>query len=103
MVAAIKRQADSGALRTDPQASLLVQAIQVGDLKAIQRLIAQGASVNAPTAFGTTPLMKAAALGKLSVVQSLLEHGANLNVVRSDGFAALTFAVFFGHHDVVSE
>lgn len=102
MKAAVRAQLDSTPAHAETT-SLLFQAVKLGDLAAIETLIAAGVNVNAATKAGTTPLMIAASFGQLTVLRMLNERGAVINKTRSDGFNALTLAVFFGHEDIVRE
>jgi hypothetical protein len=69
----------------DPQVIALCKAIQADDLKEIDRLIAQGANVNAIGKDNMTPLLWAFPDEKIDRFKKLLEHGADPNVlVKSD-------------------
>lgn len=89
----------TGHQRTDR----LMQAIQSGDVAAVEVVLAGDVDVNASTSTGTTPLISAAEYGQLEIVRSLLRRGAAIDTPRSDGFTALALAVFFGHGEVVRE
>lgn len=100
--AAARSQVDSASVESEIS-SLLFKAIQLGDLEAVESLLAAGADVNAATKEGITPLMIAASFGQLAVLRLLKERGAAINKTRNDGFSALTLAVFFGHENIVRE
>jgi ankyrin repeat protein len=64
-------------------------------------LLAHGATVNAKTVLGITPLHTAAAAGRVGVVEYLLAHGANVNASHDDdGSTPLHWAAGNGHSDV---
>ena len=90
------------------QAQALVAAIKAGDLKALERSIAEGADVNQRTPMtgsvddDYTPLAIAAREGHAAVVQALLNAGANPRRIIGLYFGtALHEACYFGHTDVV--
>jgi ankyrin repeat protein len=88
-----------------PLGDQLASAIERGDLRVVQELVEDGASVDTPITYGEhsiTPLIKAADAGKLAIVKFLLKGGANVNARGSaDGQTALMNAVTRGFDDVV--
>lgn len=78
----------------DPKVIALCHAIEADDLKEIDRLVADGANVNANGKDNMTPLMWAFPDNKLARFTRMLEHGADPNVIiKSDlntrgGFSA---------------
>lgn len=88
-----------------PLGDRFATAIERGDLRVVQELVEDGASVDTPITYGEhsiTPLMKAADSGKLAIVKFLLTGGANVNARGSDdGQTALMNAVTRGFDDVV--
>ncbi|WP_207482786.1 ankyrin repeat domain-containing protein [Arenibaculum pallidiluteum] len=89
-------------------AQTLVPAIKAGDLGEVERLIAQGAPVNARLPMmgspddDYTPLAIAAREGHADIVRALLEAGANpRRVIGLFLGTALHEASYFGHADVV--
>ena len=60
-----------------------------------------GADIDAPDAYGYTPLMNAAMLGRLDVVKALIESGADIQTKGQFGYTALHAAAQGGHLDVV--
>ena len=76
-------------------------AIESGDAKQLEEILASGPSLNSTDTHGSTPLLRAACYDRVEVIRTLIERGANVNAVRLDGFTPLLLAVFFGHADVV--
>lgn len=68
-------------------------AVGRGDVAAVQRLIAEGADVNAKNKDGQTPLMKAAAINHVELVTLLLNHKADRTLRDKEGSTALYYAV----------
>lgn len=60
-----------------------------------------GADINAPDAYGYTPLMNAAMLGRLKVVRALIELGADVQRKGQFGYTALHAAAQGGHLEAV--
>lgn len=96
-----QRQAKSAAptrsLRAEAAGSLglagpLLQAARTGDLQQLERLLQQGAPVNAADSAGRTPLILAVMQGHTAVVQRLLAAGANTALIDKDGLNALQHA-----------
>lgn len=75
------------------ETALLAEWTRVGDALAVQRMIEQGACVEAASAEGTTALMTAAAEGHLEVSKVLLMHNAQVNARNEEGETAMHFAV----------
>ncbi|MBI3149751.1 MAG: ankyrin repeat domain-containing protein [Betaproteobacteria bacterium] len=70
------------------QAALL-EAIDAGDLAAVQAAVKRGADLNAPGPFQRTPLHHAAKTVGAEVIEWMLAHGANLDARDGDGRAPL--------------
>lgn len=75
---------------------------EAGDALAVQRMVEQGACVEAAAVDGTTALMTAAGEGHLEVVKTLLMHNAQVAAVNQEGETALHFAVRHNQPAVVS-
>ncbi|MEQ8848313.1 ankyrin repeat domain-containing protein [Botrimarina sp.] len=80
----------------DPQVIALCEAIEANDLEAMDRLIAEGADVNAVGKAGVTPLLWAFPEDKFERFEKLLQHGADPNVLMTDA-AAVNRAFPEGH------
>jgi hypothetical protein len=75
----------------DPSEELL-NAARMGNLIAVKQLIEKGATIEAKTAYGQTPLFLAAMNGREDVVGYLLDKGANADA--SDSFYKMPLLVF---------
>ena len=64
-------------------------AAHENDLPAVQRLIKQGANVNAKNDYGATPMSEAAVTGNAALLEALLEAGADAESPNADGQTAL--------------
>jgi hypothetical protein len=82
-------------------AKKLVAAAKSGDVALVEKLLAEGANVNARNKSGETALMKAAWHGHTETVQFLLEKGTNIHATDKDGWTALMFAAGKGHTETV--
>lgn len=63
----------------------LINAVAVGDLPEVQRLIAAGADLAARNQFGSTPLGVAAFFGRARCLEALLAAGADPRLPNADG------------------
>ncbi len=80
----------------------LVLAIRQRDSASIERLIAEGADLNAQDAeFGVPTLVWAALLGDDAAARLLIEKGADVQGRTRDGSSALLAATYLGHPAVV--
>ena len=66
----------------------LHEAAKSGNLAEVERLIKEGADVNAKDKTGETPLHGAAETGRKDVVELLISKGANVNAAAWSGFYA---------------
>ena len=69
----------------------LCKLIQVGNFKAVQNLIEEGADVD-KVSNKLTPLMYAARHNRVEIVELLIQNGANLKARSSKGLTALQWA-----------
>lgn len=81
-------------------AGALQNAARAGDLPQVERLLQQGAALNAADAAGRTPLMLAAMQGHTAVVQRLLAAGANTALTDHDGLNAQQHARRLGYDGI---
>ncbi len=83
----------------------LARAIENGDAAQAKLLVESGATVNAPSKYGMTPLMYAASLEEGSSAHSLVtwlvEKGANIHATTEQGATAIHLAVRAGNEEVV--
>ncbi len=84
------------------ETALLAEWSRLGDALAVQRMVEQGACVEAVGADGTTALMTAAGEGHLEVARVLLMHNAQVNAVNMEGESPLHFAVRHNHPALVA-
>jgi ankyrin repeat protein len=79
----------------------LHQAVRQGDVQAVERLVAQGADVNATDEYKATPLHLAAEKGRTTVAEMLLDKGAGLGARDSGGNTPLHIAAIYGNVDMM--
>jgi hypothetical protein len=81
--------------------SALIDASKKGDLQEVNRLLTEGADVNAKGSNGVTALMAASELGQVEVVKTLLDKGADTKAKDLKGQTALIWASGKGLSDAV--
>lgn len=91
---------DTRADRQHASRTVLCDAAAVGNANIVRILIANGATVNAPDANGTTPLMWAAMQGHIEVIRVLLASGADPTATDSHGRTAAMIAILTKHDAV---
>jgi len=74
----------------------LHDAAKNGDILKVRQLLEQGANVNAPDNFGTTPLHYAASEGKTDIAKLLIERGADVNARDQHQWTPLHMAAYGG-------
>ncbi|MFH1113810.1 MAG: ankyrin repeat domain-containing protein [Pseudomonadota bacterium] len=79
----------------------LSTAAALGDVKAVQRFILNGADVNAKDEEGWPPLFRAWTNKKWDVAKALLDHGADINLEAGFGLPALIRAAGEGDTEAV--
>jgi ankyrin repeat protein len=90
--------------KASPNATDLTVALhasaRAGEVPQIERLLKQGALINAPDAAGRTPLILAAMNGHAALVERLLTLGANPALTDRDGLTALQHARQLGYQQI---
>lgn len=85
----------------EKQGENLEDAINVGDIVAVKKLIEQGISVNSKAGVNLTILIVACEKGHFEVVKYLVETGADINYVGNRQMNALMAASGKGHFEIV--
>jgi ankyrin repeat protein len=67
-------------------------AVVGGSAVEIERLVRDGANINARDGFGRTPLMVAAYRRDVAVARALIEFGANVNALEHQSYDVITIA-----------
>ena len=94
--------ANTGAEATSEAEDDVWQAAKRGDIAALERFAAEGASLDAPEPdSNTTPLAWAALHGHVAAAKWLLDNGAEVNTLNGDGSTALHSAAFMGRVEIV--
>lgn len=83
-------------------AGTINEAAKSGDLEQVQRLVVEGADVNAKTTRNETSLMIASLAGQGEIVNYLLQRGADIDARNSSGLSSLHAAAYAGRTDIVS-
>lgn len=78
----------------------LHEAAREGYVYDVERLLDEGADVNARDDFGNTPLLLALDRGKTKVAKLLIDRGADVNVMNKKGWTALMLAAVGGYTDM---
>nr|C7B178.1 RecName: Full=Protein VAPYRIN; Short=PhVpy; AltName: Full=Protein PENETRATION AND ARBUSCULE MORPHOGENESIS 1 [Petunia x hybrida]ACU00619.1 penetration and arbuscule morphogenesis protein [Petunia x hybrida] len=78
----------------------LCVAARKGEVRTVQRLLENGASINGRDQHGWTALHRACFKGRIEVVKALIDNGIDVNARDEDGYTALHCAVESGHVDV---
>ena len=89
-------------LNSIANAGAIHDAARTGDLNRVQKLVVQGADVNAKAVRDETPLMLAALAGQGEIVNYLLQRGADIGARNASGMTTLHAAAYGGHADIVS-
>ena len=75
--------------------SALFEAVQKGDREAFERLVSEGADLDAQGG-AHSPLHEALRLGRIEMAQRLVRAGADVNAKVGDGYAPLRVAITSG-------
>jgi ankyrin repeat protein len=79
----------------------LLEAAKTGNVEDVEKLIEEGADVNARGNIRSTPLHYAAKKGNTAVVKILLQNYADVNLKNKKRYTALHYAVDKGHIPVI--
>ncbi len=85
----------------EPAGTALHQAVRRGDVAEVERLLAQGADVNAKGEYGSTPLHVAAEKGDVKIAEMLLAKGATLDDRVDYAGTPLRIAAVYGNVEVM--
>ena len=77
-------------ITTPSKAGPLHDAALDGDIKTMERLIAEGTDVGASDSAGSTPLHVSAMNGQARVCELLIRHGADINAKNKSGSTPFT-------------
>jgi hypothetical protein len=96
-----------GAEEVDPSKTLslddqLIDAAGYGDNALVEKLLSEGANINAVDQAGMTPIAKASAKGKRTTVLILLRKGADKQIRDKAGKAAVDHALANGHESIAN-
>jgi ankyrin repeat protein len=95
-VAALATPAAFAQRTSDTSASALHWAAHNNDLKAVERLLSEGADPNLANRFGFTPLHEAALVRNANMLERMLEAGGNANATFGEGETVLMTAARAG-------
>ncbi len=80
----------------------LIDAIDMGDAEAVEKLLARGVPVDATNDYlGRSSLIVATMSGHARIVGILLARGADVRAKDMEGWTAMRYARGFGHADIV--
>jgi ankyrin repeat protein len=102
IAAKLKQSKIENTLKVAKATAELMLAVKNGDLNKVNRLLVDGANVNAADKTGTTALMLAAKHRASYLLNALLGRGANIAAADYRGRTALDLAVLFRNPSAVS-
>lgn len=79
----------------------LCSAARKGEVRAINKLLENGAVINGRDQHGWTALHRAAFKGRIDAVRTLIDNGIEINARDEDGYTALHCAVESGYVEVI--
>lgn len=72
-----------------------------GDIAGVQKLVSQGANINATDSDGQTPLMNAIRKKQTQTAIALVNMGAKIDIQDMNGYSALSHAISYGNRGMV--
>ena len=100
-VGKIRRVCRAAEALRDDRDTPLIDAVEDGNLAAVQTLLDAGADVEGRGEYGYTALIEASVYGHLAIVKALLAAGADVNASSYINHTSLMMASSRGHLDVV--
>lgn len=85
-------------LGSDP----LIDAVERGNLRAVQKALLEGSSANVRGEQSLSALMLASNFGAVDIVELLLSHGAIVDLAEAEGNTALIYAAVNNFDDVIA-
>lgn len=98
----LKAKKDSSSKQKVPLNEELISNSKVGDYDEVERLIIEGADVNAKDKYGWTPILWASYTGCTEIVRLLLEHGSDITHKNNVGVTALDYAKRENNPEIVA-
>ncbi|XP_064397691.1 protein phosphatase 1 regulatory subunit 12A-like isoform X3 [Halichondria panicea] len=80
---------------------VFLAAAQSGDVEEVERLLTEGADVNAINSDGLTGLHQCCIDDDFEMVETLVKHGANMDAQDNEGWSPLHAAASCGHNHIV--
>ncbi len=77
------------------------KAVRNGDASMIEKLVDEGAEINARDRYSQTALMLASQHGHIDIVRLLVDRGADLNVRAKYNLTSLMLAIINNHDEIV--
>lgn len=78
----------------------LIKTVTTGNFEMVERMIRNGAEVEATDDEGRTALMWATSGRDKEIVEMLIKEGADVNATTDDGWTALMYAALVGWNDI---
>ena len=85
----------------DKKDAALIKATEVGNYNNVQRLLDDGANIEAKNEYGNTVLISAISNSRFDIAELLIKRGANVNVAGTHGYTALIHAAARNRIDIV--